>query len=109
MDVHEGLVTQNIADIAANKSQIASNQSQIASLGADVYSLRSGIAATLATAGMPMAPGKGWGMSVGVGSYESESAIAAGLTFAGEKVNFKFAAGNSGGETTLSAGAAWNF
>ena len=47
---------------------------------------------------MPMAPGKGWGMSVGVGSYESESAIAAGLTFAGEKVNFKFAAGNSGGE-----------
>ena len=70
--------------------------------------MRSGIAATLATAGMPMAPGKGWGVSVGVGSYESEGAIAAGLTFAGEKVNFKFAVGDASGETTVSAGVAWN-
>jgi len=122
LDVHEGLVMQNIADIssnsaaiagnsagiASNAAQIGLNSAEIASLGQDVYSLRSGIAATLATAGMPMAPGKGWGISVGVGSYDSEGAIAGGLTYAGDRVNFKFAVGDADGETTVSAGVAWN-
>ena len=85
LDVHEGLVMQNMADIASNRSQINLNSAEIASLGEDVYSLRSGIAATLATAGMPMAPGAGWGVSFGVGSYDSEAAVAAGLTYAGDR------------------------
>ena len=106
---NRGLISDNAAGIANNSQRIGLNEAEIASLGQDVYSLRSGIAATLATAGMPMAPGKGWGMSVGVGSYESESAIAAGITYSGERVNFKFAVGDADGETTVSAGAAWNF
>ena len=99
---------QNMADIASNRSQINLNSAEIASLGEDVYSLRSGIAATLATAGMPMAPGAGWGVSFGVGSYDSEAAVAAGLTYAGDRVNFKFAVGDADGETTVSAGIAFD-
>ena len=128
--VHEGLVTTNIAGIAANVTGISANTATLAvheglvlqnidnigantasinSLSGDVDMLRSGVAASLAHAGMPVAPGAGWGFAIGTGHFDGESAIAAGFTYRSEKANYKFSLGNSGGETSASAGAAWNF
>ena len=113
LDVHEGLVTQNMADIAANSTAISNNMGMIQANAADIRGLgqevdviRSGVAATLAAAGMPMAPGAGWGFAVGTGHFDGESAIAAGLTFSGEETTFKISVGSSGGESTISAGFA---
>ena len=124
--VHEGLVTQNIADISTNATGIAANvstlavheglvmqnidniginTSSISNLSANVDVLRSGVA----HAGMPVAPGAGWGFAVGTGYFDGESAVAAGLTFRSESSSYKLSIGSSGGETTASAGAAWNF
>jgi hypothetical protein len=128
--VHEGLVTQNIADIATNATgieanvatlavheglvmqnidNIGMNTSSINTLSADVDVLRSGVAASLAHAGMPVAPGAGWGFAVGTGHFDGESAVAAGLTFRSKTSSYKLSFGSSGGETSGSAGAAWNF
>ncbi len=85
------------------------NTSSITNLSANVDVLRSGVAASLAHAGMPVAPGAGWGFAVGTGHFDGESAVAAGLTFRSESSSYKLSIGNSGGETTASAGAAWNF
>jgi len=63
----------------------------------------------LAHAGMPVAPGDGWGFAVGTGHFDGESAVAAGFTFRSKKASYKFSVGSSGGETTASAGAAWSF
>ena len=57
---------------------------------------------------MPMAPGDGWGFAVGTGYFDGESAVAAGLSYRATKYNFKFSVGSSGGETTASAGVAWD-
>ena len=100
--MHEGLVLQNIDNISMNTASINN-------LSANVDVLRSGVAASLAHAGMPVAPGAGWGFSVGTGHFDGESAVAAGLTYRSDSSNFKISVGNSGGETTASAGAAWNF
>jgi hypothetical protein len=114
--VHEGLVTQNIADISSNMSGIMSNRSDIAAnassivgLSDDVDMLRSGVASALAVAGMPMAPGQGWGAAIGTGYFDGESAIAAGVTYRSETYNVKFSLGSAGGETSASAGVAWDF
>ena len=88
---------------------IQNNAAEIASLGDSVDILRSGVAATLAIAGMPVSPGDGWGYALGAGSFDGESAIAAGLTFRDDKSTFTFSVGNSGGESTVSAGYARNF
>ncbi len=114
--VHEGLVTQNIADISANQSAILNNQNginansaSITQLDRDLDVVRSGVAAALAASSIPMAPGQGWGAGIGTGYFDGESAIAAGLSYRAKSYNFKFSVGNSGGETSASAGAAWNF
>ncbi len=75
----------------------------------DLDVVRSGVAATLAVAGMPLAPTEGWGAAIGTGYFDGESAVAAGLTFRSDRYNFKFAVGTSGGETTGSAGVSWGF
>jgi len=128
--VHEGLVTQNIADIATNSTNISANTatlavheglvlqnidnismntSSISTLSDNVDVLRSGVAASLAHAGMPVAPGAGWGFAVGTGHFDGESAVAAGLTYRSKSSSYKLSIGSSGGETSASAGAAWNF
>jgi autotransporter adhesin len=92
-----------------NIDNIGMNRSAINNLSADVDVLRSGVAASLALAGMPVAPGAGWGFAVGTGFFDGESAVAAGLTFRSTSSTYKFSIGNSGGETSASAGGAWNF
>ena len=124
---HAGLVTQNIADIATNTTGIASNTAAIGSFGAGIAAnttglakvqmqmaenndmLKSGIASALAIAGMPTAPGEGMGFSIGTGHFDGESAIAMGITFVSDNKAFKLSVGNSGGETSASAGAAFKF
>jgi hypothetical protein len=122
-----GNIATNKSGIATNTSNIASNTSSIADLSssfadntanlqrvemqlnADVDMLKSGIASTLAIAGMPTVSGEGMGFSVGTGYYDGESAIAMGLTYVEGNRSYKLSFGNSGGETSASAGAAFKF
>ena len=92
-----------------NASAINDNAVSIGRLSDDLDVVRSGVAATLAVAGMPLAPTEGWGAAIGTGYFDGESAVAAGLTFRSDRYNFKFAVGTSGGETTGSAGVSWGF
>lgn len=101
------LVLQN--NINSNTASINSNTAAISTLSEDLDVVRSGVAATLAVAGMPLAPTEGWGAAIGTGYFDGESAVAAGLTFRSDRYNFKFAVGTSGGETTGSAGVSWGF
>jgi len=125
--VHEGLVTTNIANIATNTGNIATNTAAIGGFSSGIAAntsaladisrrmskdsdmLKSGIASALAIAGMPTAPGEGMGFSIGAGGFDGESAIAMGITFVSENKAFKLSVGNSGGETSASAGAAFKF
>ena len=102
-------ITTNRNNIAVNRASINQNRSMIEGLQRDVDVLRSGIAAALATAGMPTLPNQGWGFAVGAGHFDGESAYAAGLTYNDEDRVYKVSVGSAGGETTVSAGAAWSF
>ena len=122
-----GNIATNTTNIATNTGNIASNTASIADLSSsladstanlqrvemqlndDVDMLKSGIASALAIAGMPTAPGEGMGFSIGTGYYDGESAIAMGLTYVEGNRSYKFSLGNSGGETSASAGAAFKF
>ena len=97
------------AAIGINASGINDNAVSIGRLSDELDVVRSGVAATLAVAGMPLAPTEGWGAAIGTGYFDGESAVAAGLTFRSDRYNFKFAVGTSGGETTGSAGVSWGF
>jgi len=94
-----GLINNNALDIQRVEIAMAEN----------VETLKSGIASSLAIAGMPVAPGDGTGLSIGTGYFDGESAIAMGLTFNDSKRTFKFSVGHAGGETSASAGAAFRF
>ena len=96
-------------NINSNTVSINNNTAAISTLSEDLDVVRSGVAATLAVAGMPLAPTEGWGAAIGTGYFDGESAVAAGLTFRSDRYNFKFAVGTSGGETTGSAGVSWGF
>jgi len=101
-------IAVNTTGIATNKADIALNTAGVARLTEGLDILRSGVAASLATNAMPMAPGDGWGFALGTGYFDGESAVAAGLSYRATKYNFKFSVGSSGGETTASAGMAWD-
>lgn len=102
-------IATNTAAIATNRTNIATNTRLINQLQNDVDTIRSGVAAALAVAGMPNPPNDGWGFAVGAGHFDGESAFAAGLTFKDEDSTYKISVGTSGGEATVSAGGAWSF
>ena len=120
-------IATNVTNIATNTAGIATNAAAIDTFGSGIAAnttglarvqmqmaenndmLKSGIASALAIAGMPTAPGEGLGFSVGTGYFDGESAIAMGLTFVEGSRSYKFSLGNSGGETSASAGAAFKF
>ena len=102
-------IATNTANITTNRDAIAGNGRLISQLQTDVETIRSGVAAALAVAGMPTPPGDGWGFAVGTGHFDGESAFSAGFSFNDESSSYKFSVGTSGGETTVSAGGAWNF
>ena len=112
----QGDITKNKNDIAINKEKIEknfkaikANTASIEELSDDVDVIRSGVAASLAVAAMPVLTREGWGVAVGTGYFDGESAIAAGLTYSSNAYHLKFAVGHSGGHNAASAGATWAF
>ena len=124
--VHEGLVTQNISDISANVATLAAHTTAIGTNMASIGNLQSsfanfqtetmdnfarmgsdmhrGLAEVTALSNVAYAD-KGWRASIGYGDYESKSAAAVGISYAGEK--FKFKVSRSGKAT--GAGIAFDF
>ena len=102
-------INTNEKNIADNNKNIANNTKNIARLSDDIDVIRSGVAASLAVAAMPVLSREGWGAAVGTGYFDGESAIAAGLTYSSNAYHLKFAVGHSGGHNAASAGATWAF
>ena len=94
--------------ITFNKS-ITDNTVSITKLSDDIDLIHSNIVASLAVAAMPMLSREGWGVALGTGYFDGESAIAAGLIYSSNAYQLKFAVGHSGGHSTASAGATWAF
>ena len=97
----------NLSLINTNASDIAANQGHLRQLDADVDMLRSGVAMSMAMAGMPTTGSDGTSFALGLGNFDGESAVAMGFTHKTKRAAFKFALTHSGGETGVSAGAAW--
>ena len=104
---NQGAIAANANSIGANASAIGRNASMIGELSEDLDVVRAGVAASMALAGMPAINGRG--ISIGVGSYDGESAFAVGFQIQGEQASFKIGVTSSGGETGASAGVGFNF
>ena len=103
--------TASIADamnaVGQNRNSIMENAGRIGELSEDLDIVRSGVAAAMALAGMPAINGRG--VSIGVGSFDGESAFAVGFQIQGEMASFKVGVTSSGGETGASAGVGFQF
>ena len=111
---NEGGISSNADAIAANMSSIGSNRSSImqnaemiGGLQDQMEVVRAGVAASMALAGMPAINGRG--ISLGVGSFDGESAFAVGFQIQGEMASFKVGVTSAGGETGASAGVGFQF
>ena len=111
---NEMAITSNAGDIATNASMIGSNASaigmneaRIGELNDDLSVVRAGVAASMALAGMPAINGRG--ISIGVGSFDGESAFAVGFQIQGEMASFKVGLTSGGGATGASAGVGFQF
>ena len=100
-------IEHNHTDIMGNRAMISSNEMSIMRNMEDIQTLKSGVAASMALAGMPEMGARG--VSVGAGSYGGETALAVGVHFSGENARFKIGVTSSGGETGASLGAGWSF
>ena len=100
-------IAANMNAIGQNASAISDNRRMIGELSDDLDVVRAGVAASMALAGMPAINGRG--ISIGVGSYDGESAFAVGFQIQGEQASFKVGVTSSGGETGASAGVGFNF
>ena len=100
-------IASNMNSIGQNRSMINDNRNMIGELSDDLDVVRAGVAASMALAGMPAINGRG--ISIGVGSYDGESAFAVGFQIQGEQASFKVGVTSSGGETGASAGVGFNF
>ena len=108
---NEGKITTNTGSIASNKSAIDANAASIGKLGNELRNdldvVRAGVAASMALAGMPSLDGRGF--AVGLGSFDGETAFAAGFLYSTDRASFKIGVTSSGGETGASVGGAWQF
>ena len=100
-------IEHNHEHILEHSALIESNQMSIMRNTEDIQTLKSGVAASMALAGMPEMGARG--VSVGAGSYGGETALAVGVHFSGENARFKIGVTSSGGETGASLGAGWAF
>ena len=114
IDVNEMAIASNAGGIASNASLIGSNaaaigvnETRIGELSNDLDIVRSGVAASMALAGMPHINGRG--IAIGVGSFDGESAFAVGFQIQGEMASFQIGVTSSGGETGASAGVGFQF
>ena len=93
--------------VGSNESAIMRNTGMISDLNDELEVVRAGVAASMALAGMPAINGRG--ISIGVGSYDGESAFAVGFQIQGEMASFKVGVTSAGGETGASAGVGFQF
>ncbi len=100
-------ITANAGDISTNKANIASNATAIMTNREQIDVVRAGVAASMALAGMPAINGRG--ISIGVGSFDGESAFAVGFQIQGEMASFKIGLTSGGGATGASAGVGFQF
>ena len=114
IDTNAGNISSNADAIAANMNSIGQNASaigrnseMITGLQDQMEIVRAGVAASMALAGMPAINGRG--VSIGVGSFDGESAFAVGFQIQGEMASFKVGVTSSGGETGASAGVGFQF
>ena len=114
IDVNETAIASNATGIASNATLIGSNASaigmnetRIGELSDELDIVRSGVAASMALAGMPAINGRG--IAIGVGSFDGESAFAVGFQIQGEMASFQIGVTSSGGETGASAGVGFQF
>ncbi|MCY3787946.1 MAG: YadA C-terminal domain-containing protein, partial [Gemmatimonadetes bacterium] len=80
-------IEHNHEHILEHSALIESNQMSIMRNTEDIQTLKSGVAASMALAGMPEMGARG--VSVGAGSYGGETALAVGVHFSGENARFK--------------------
>ena len=102
-----GAIASNMSSIGENRSSIMRNADMIGGLQDQMEVVRAGVAASMALAGMPAINGRG--ISLGVGSFDGESAFAVGFQIQGEMASFKIGVTSAGGETGASAGVGFQF
>ena len=114
IDANEAAIGTNTSAIAENATAIGSNRSSIMRNATDISGLqdqmevvRAGVAASMALAGMPAINGRG--ISIGVGSFDGESAFAVGFQIQSDMASFKVGVTSAGGETGASAGVGFQF
>ncbi len=100
-------IAANMNSIGQNSSAISDNRNMIGELSEDLDVVRAGVAASMALAGMPAINGRG--ISIGVGSFDGESAFAVGFQIQGEMASFKVGVTSASGATGASAGVGFQF
>ena len=100
-------IAANMNSIGSNASAIGDNRNMIGELSDDLDVVRAGVAASMALAGMPAINGRG--VSIGVGSFDGESAFAVGFQIQGEMASFKVGVTSASGATGASAGVGFQF
>ena len=105
--VNTGAIDANATNIAANGRNISGNTAMIGELSESLDVVRAGVAASMALAGMPSINGRG--ISLGVGSFDGESAFAVGFQIKGETTSFKVGVTSASGATGASAGVGFQF
>ena len=93
--------------VGANATAINRNEARIGELSESLETVRAGVAASMALAGMPAINGRG--ISIGVGSFDGESAFAVGFMIQSEMASFKVGVTSAGGATGASAGVGFQF
>ena len=107
ISANTGSIAANMSSIGSNASAISDNRNMIGELSDDLSVVRAGVAASMALAGMPAINGRG--ISIGVGSFDGESAFAVGFQIQGEMASFKVGLTSGGGATGASAGVGFQF
>ena len=107
ISANTGSIAANMSSIGSNASAISDNRNMIGELSDDLSVVRAGVAASMALAGMPAINGRG--ISIGVGSFDGESAFAVGFQIQGEMASFKVGVTSGGGATGASAGVGFQF
>ena len=102
-----GAIADNANAIGSNSAAIQRNSGMIGELSESLETVRAGVAASMALAGMPAINGRG--ISIGVGSFDGESAFAVGFMIQGEMASFKVGVTSAGGATGASAGVGFQF
>ena len=107
VSTNAGAIDANSMGIAANERNISGNTAMIGELSESLEVVRAGVAASMALAGMPAINGRG--ISIGVGSFDGESAFAVGFQIQSDTTSFKVGVTSSGGATGASAGVGFQF